>query len=174
MIRILIINRALINAVFFFELSYIGSTSLQVEKELRSFFQRKLQNKIKFVFIHNTFKFGNLFSHKDKQATLRRSNVVYKLNCSCGGSYSGQTKRNLTSRLKEHHPGSKTGTQTDVSKHLLENPSHLIKFNEPEILTTANHPRELLIKETLLIQQQLPSINVEESSTPLLFFVFNN
>ena len=58
-------------------------------------------------------------------------------------------------RLKEHHPGNKTGTQTDVTKHLLENPSHVINFNEPEILTTANHPRELLIKETLLIQQQL-------------------
>ena len=134
--------------------------------------QRKLQNQIKFVFIHNTFKLGNLFSHKDKQATLRRSNVVYKLNCSCGGGYIGQTKRNLTSRLKERHPGSKTGTQTDVTKHLLENPSHVINFNEPEILTTANHPRELLIKETLLIQQQLPSINVDKSSTPL--FVFNN
>ena len=156
----------------FFKLSFIGSTSLQVEKELRSFFQRKLQNKIKFVFIHNTFKLGNLFSHKDKQATIRRSNVVYKLNCSCGGSYIGQTKRNLTSRLKEHHLGNKTGTQTDVTKHLLENLSHVINFNEPEILTTANHPRELLIKETLLIQQQLPSINVDELSTPL--FVFNN
>ena len=156
----------------FFKLSDIGSTSLLVEKELRSCFQRKLQNKIKFVFIHNTFKRGNLFSHKDKQTTLRRSNVVYKLNCSCGGSYIGQTKRNLTSSSKEHHPGNKTGTQTDVTKHLLENPSHVINFNEPEILTTANHPRELLIKETLLIQQQLPSINVDESSTPL--FVFNN
>ena len=65
----------------FFKLSYIGSTSLQVEKELRSFFQRKLQNKIKFVFIHNTFKLGNLFSHKDKQATLRRSNVVWVFPC---------------------------------------------------------------------------------------------
>ena len=82
------------------------------------------------------------------------------------------TKRNLTSRLKKHHPGNKTGTQTDVTNHLLENPSHVINFNKPEILTTANHPRELLIKETLLIQQQLPSINVDESSTPL--FVFNN
>ena len=156
----------------FFKLSYVGSTSLQVEYELRSFFQRKLQNKTKFVFIHNTFKPGNLFSHKNKQDTLRWSNVVYKLNCSGGGSYIGQTKRNLTSRFKKHHPGNKTETQTDVTKHLLENRSHINNFNEPEILTTANHPRKLLIKETLLIQHQLPSINVEESSTPL--FVFNN
>ena len=147
--------------------------SLQVTKELRSFFQRKLQDKIKFIFIHNTFKLGILFSHKDKQATLRRSNVVYKLNCSCGRTYIGQTKRNFTSRLKEHHFGNKTGSQTDATKLLLENPSQVINFNETEILTTANHTRELLIKEThLLIQLQLPSINVVESSTPL--FVFND
>ena len=50
-------------------------------------------------------------------------------------------------RWKLHWPN-KTGTQTDVTKHLLENLSHVINFNEPEILTTANHPRELLIKET--------------------------
>ena len=32
----------------------------------------------------------------------------------------GQTKRSLASTLKEHHPGNKTGNQTDVTKHLLE------------------------------------------------------
>ena len=47
----------------FFKLSCIGSTSLQVEKELRTFFQRKLQNKIQFVSIYNTFKLRSLFSH---------------------------------------------------------------------------------------------------------------
>ena len=101
---------------------------------------------MKFIFIHNTLKLGNLFSHEDKQATQCRSSAVCRLNYSCDGCYIGQTKRNLTSRLKEHHPGNKTGTQTDVTKHQLENPSHAIYSNEPEILTTANHPRELLIK----------------------------
>ena len=119
---------------------------------------------------HCTFKLGNLFSYKNKQTTLSRSNVAYKLNCLCGRSYIGQIKRNLTSRLKEHHPGYKSKTQRDVTKHLLENPSHAINFNEPEILTTANYIKELLIKETLLTQQQLPSTNVDESSTPLNVF----
>ena len=48
------------------------------------------QNMLQLVFILITFKLGNLFSHKDKQATLRRSNVVHKLNCSCGESYIGK------------------------------------------------------------------------------------
>ena len=50
-----------------------------------------------------------------------------------------QTKMNLIPRLKEHHPGNKTGTQTGVTTHLLENPSHAINFNEPKIHTTVNH-----------------------------------
>ena len=56
----------------FFNLSYIGSTLLHVEKELRSFFQRKLQNQIKFVFIHNTLKLGNIFfsQRQTSQSTL--------------------------------------------------------------------------------------------------------
>ena len=94
--------------------------------------------KIEFAFIYITFKLLNLFSQKDKQATLRRSNVIYKLNYSCGESYIDQTERNLTLRLKERNLGNKTGTQTNVTKHLLENPSHAINFNEPEILITAN------------------------------------
>ena len=49
----------------------------------------------------------------------------------------------------------------------LENPSHSIEFDQPEILATANNLRELLIKETLLIHEHNPSINSDESSTPL-------
>ena len=50
------------------------------------------------------------------------------------GKLHWQTKRYLTPRLKEHHFGNKTGTPTDVIKHLLENPSHVINFNKPEII----------------------------------------
>ena len=60
----------------------------------------------------------------------------------------GQTKRNLTSRLKEHHPGNKPETRAYVTKHLPKNPSHVVNFNEPEILTKVNHPRELFLKNS--------------------------
>ena len=74
------------------------------------------------MFLFTILLNSEIFFLKDKQVTLRRSNFIYKSNCSCGESYIGQIKRNLTSRLKEHHPGYKIGTQTDVTKHLLENP----------------------------------------------------
>ena len=43
-------------------------------------------------------------------------------------------------------------------------------FKNPEILAFAFNHRELLIKETLLIQQQQPEINVDNFSTPLYLF----
>jgi len=44
-------------------------------------------------------------------------------------------------------------------------------FKNPEILASAFKYRELLIKETLLIQEQQPEINVDNFSTP--FYLFN-
>ena len=153
-----------------FKLPYIGNASVHLEKELQSFYRRELGNKVRLVVIHSTFGIGNRFRYKDKQPVLHRNNVVYKLNCSCGASYIGQTRRNLFFRLQEHNPQTRTNHQTDVTSHLLENPSHSIEFDQPEILATANNLRELLIKETLLIHEHNPSINSDESSTPLYLF----
>ena len=55
-------------------------------------------------------------------------------------------------------------TDTDVSKHLIENLDHRIDFNNVNILAHSNNWRKLLIKETLLIQNQKPSLNIEQSS----------
>ena len=55
------------------------------------------------------------------------------------------TRSNLIFRLQEHNTPTRTNHQTDVTSHLLENPSHSIEFDQPEILATANNLRELLI-----------------------------
>ena len=62
--------------------------------------------------------------------------------------------------------------QSDVAKHLLENPTHYINFNKPKILYSAYNFKELLMNETLLIHQLQPYINVDISSFRL--YVFNN
>ena len=95
------------NRIIFFRLPYIGNQSIQIEKELRPFFRKYLIDKVRLCVIHDTFCIGDMFRFKDKQCTLRRSNVVYKLSCSCGSSYIGQTRRNLIARLQEHNPQSK-------------------------------------------------------------------
>ena len=45
-------------------------------------------------------------------------------------------------------------------------------FKNPEILASAFNYCELLIKETLLIQEQQPEINVDNFSTPVYLFSF--
>jgi len=137
---------------------------------LRNFFRKYLKELAHLSLIHKTHTIGDHFKYKDKQAHLERSNVVYKLKCSCGHSYIGQTQRNLKFRLDEHNPKKSNHQATDVVKHLYTYPDHFMDFKNPEILASAFNYRELLIKETLLIQEQQPEINVDNFSTPLYLF----
>jgi len=68
-------------------------------------------------------------------------------------------KRNLKFHLDEHNPLKSNQQITDVVKHLYTYPGHFMEFKNPEILASALNYRELLIKETLLIQEQQPEIN---------------
>ena len=151
-------------------LPYLGETSLQLEKELRNVFRKYLKELAHLSLIHKTHTIGDHFKYKDNQAHLERSNVVYKLKCSCGHSYIGQTQRNLKFRLDEHNPLKSNHQATDVVKHLYTYPDHFMDFKNPKILASAFNYRELLIEETLLIQTQQPEINVDNFSTPLYLF----
>ena len=114
----------------------------------------------------------NFFYHEEKQPLLLRGNVVYRLKCSCGSCYICQTRRNIKSRMEEHNLKAKISYKTDVTKHLLGNPEHTIDFEYPEVLASASNLKELLIKESILIQQHRPDINVDDSSLSL--YAFNN
>ena len=150
-------------------LPYLGETSLQLEKELRNFFRKYLKELAHLCLIHKTHAIGDHFKYKDKQAHLERCNVVYKLKYSCGHSYIGQTQRNLKFRLDEHNPLKSNHQATDAVKHSYTYPGHFTGLNA-EIMASALNYRELLIKETLLIQEQQPEINVDNFSTPLYLF----
>ena len=119
-----------------------------------------------FSVSHKTHTIGDHFKYKDKQAHLEQCNLVYKLKRSCGRSYIGQTQRNLKFRLDEHNPLKSNHQASDVVKHLYTYPSDFMDVKNPEILASAFNYRELLIKETLLIQKQQPEINVDNFSTP--------
>ena len=130
------------------KLPYIGGASHQIEKEIQQFLYEKLSQKSKFVMVHEASTIGEKFRYKDRQTALHSSGAVYKLNCSCGQSYIGQTKRNLKSRINDHKPKNSTNNETDVSQHLKNNPDHTINFYSPEILVQSNNIRKLRIKET--------------------------
>ena len=74
------------------KLPYIGDMSHQIEKEIRQVLFKKLSQKSKFVMVHETATIGQKFRYKDRQTLLHSSGVVYKLNCSCGQSYTDKPK----------------------------------------------------------------------------------
>ena len=95
-----------------------------------------------------------------------KSGIVYKLTRSCGSAYIGQTRRNLFSRIKKHA----TSENSEVSKHLLQNPTHRVDFNIRTILGSENGTAGLLILESLFIQEQTPDLNIDsQSSLPMIF-----
>ena len=77
------------------------------------------------------------------RSNVERSNVVYKLKCSCGHSYIGHTQRNLKFRLDEHNPKKSSHQATDLVKHLYTYPDHFMDFKILKswhlLLTTANY-----------------------------------
>ena len=72
--------------------------------------------------------------------------------------------------LDEHNPLKSNHQTTDVVKHLYTYLRHFMDFKNPEILTSAFNYRELLIKETLLTQEQPREMNVDNFSTSLYLF----
>ena len=140
-----------------------------IPKEINGFL-KKLDFKVTFILINETFNLKRLFTFKERQNKLHRSSVVYRITCSCKSTYIGQTSRNLITRLKNHDPNSPNRQDTDVSKHLTDNPDHKIDFDKTEIMAQTNHWRKLLITETLLIKKHNPNLNVDRTSIPLYLF----
>ena len=127
-----------------FRLPYLGSIFHHIEKELHQYTKTHLPD-YKLRFIHNTNKLKQQFLVKDRQRQLTRSNIVYRLNCSCGSFYIGQTRRNLVERLEEH----RSSPCSEVCYHLQSNPSHKVDFHTPQILTSCLDKLKLLILESL-------------------------
>ena len=136
-----------------------------VEKELKEFIDQHLPDTM-LRFVHVTKNLKQQLHFKDPQPQLLRSNVVYRLNCSCGSFYIGQTRRNLVKRLDEHQ----TSLNSEVCNHLQSNPNHRVDFNNPQILTSSPDKSKLLILESLCIQQLKPSLNLDSKSFPLRLF----
>ena len=147
-------------------LPYLGEISYEVRREMQRLVHRYAIMPFQFRFINETNKLKKSFTYKDKQNHLRRSSVVYKLICTCGSNYIGQTRRNFITRFNEH----KFDQRSDVCKHLLAHPTHRFNFKQPEILGSIFCQKELHLLESLLMQQYQPDLNVDGSSIPLLLF----
>ena len=149
------------------QLPYLGSASNNTRQELRNFIRHKAVVNVKLRCFQNTRKLQSWFSVKDRQSLLNRYNVVYKLTCSCGASYIGQTQRNLINRIEEH----RTSLSSSVCRHLQANPDHRVDFHNPNPeVTGSDNWRRLQILESLLIQEHKPELNANIPLMPLCIF----
>ena len=119
-------------------LPFIHEISPQIEKEINSVFA-ELDFETKFLLINDTYSLKIVFKHKEQPQILHLYGVVYKISCNCGSSCIGQTSRNPIARINNHNPSSKTPQDTDVIRHLTDNPNHAVSFNNPIILARSDH-----------------------------------
>ena len=98
-----------------------------------------------------------------------RSNVVYRVTCTCGAKYIGQTRRNIYTRMEEHAKTSGSGL-TAVGQHISENAGHTVNTDDPDILACSPYFSTLILKESLFIQKEDPSLNVQRDTRCLYLF----
>ena len=87
---------------FYFKLPYIGPFSVITQKRVRQFAKCYCNNiDVKLAF--SSFKIGDMFGVKDPILRGLRTCVVYKFLCaSCYACYVGETRRHLSTRVREH------------------------------------------------------------------------
>ena len=90
---------------------------------------------------------------KDPLPPDLQSKVIYKVPCSCGKAYIGETTRRLETRLKEHRDAciKQLTDKSAIAEHAWN--SHCpIKWEEASVLDHARNPPDLMIKEAIHIQ----------------------
>lgn len=79
---------------------------------------------------------------------------VYKVDCSCGMAYIGQTKRTVACRISEHIRAVKNNDtqKSAIAQHLLEAGSnHWIELHNPQVISTERHYIPRLVREAIEI-----------------------
>ncbi|KAI5640195.1 hypothetical protein NE865_07452 [Phthorimaea operculella] len=100
---------------------------------------------------------------------------VYKLDCDCGLSYIGETKRNVSTCLKEHIADvrNRRDGQSAVCEHVMDNPTHYIRFDKAAILAREKRFIPRKVREAIEIQKH-PNFNrdtgwgISPAWTPLI------
>jgi len=100
---------------------------------------------------------------------MSQNDVVYKINClNCDNSCVGQTKRQLSTRLKEHMSDirKKNDTLSVISNHRLEY-NHDMNWSEATILDIESSYVKRIVSEMVHIKRQHKGLN-KQSDTDLL------
>ena len=154
-------------------LPFYGQDSEPVYNKLFSF--------LSSVYPHLNFKqvlktrstISSFFQFKDRVPRELLSNIIYKYSCEdCNASYIGSSRRRALERFHEHLGVSpRTGRHltnpsfSHIRNHAEEN-NHRLSLNSFKIIDLCKTP-DLCITESLYILQQKPSLNHQQTATPL-------
>ena len=110
----------------------------------------------------------NMFIRVQKDITdiNLMNNIVYKICCkNCNASYVGQTKRHLSTRIKEHANNFKleSSRHSVVTEHMLKN-NHVFDWNNVKILDSESRYQKRLISEMIHIKEQVNGINLQKDT----------
>lgn len=85
---------------------------------------------------------------------------VYQLDCECGSSYIGQTKRSIAERVKEHIADvkHKRSSRSAVAEHTLSGTNHFIHFDKVKVLAREDRFFPRMIREAIEIRRH-PNFN---------------
>ena len=104
---------------------------------------------------------------------LTSSMVIYSFRCVCDASYVGRTARQLSVRIKEHHPkwlsrGSTGHISSAILGHLVDvNSAFRIVYRVPPHRSKAVRLRTLATAEAIAIKQMTPEIRLLHPTPPL-------
>jgi hypothetical protein len=130
---------------------------------------------VRFILsLKNNFSIGSLFRFKDLVPPEMRSDIIYKFTCdSCQASYVGSTRRRCKERIDQHlGVSSRTGRPLSTLLHSIprkhaEDHNHPFHRNNFKIINQTNASQNLLILESLHIHFFKPSLNIQQTATPL-------
>ncbi len=153
----------------FIKLPFIGKDSVMLKKNLLKI-TREYSCAIDLQVV---FKAGctvaNMFPYKDRMPHSVKSFVVYKIQCeACDASYIGKTTQRLAQRNEKAKSGSEEHAFKEHTRTMGEN--HKFQLDDVQILASEPNPHKLLVKESLSIRNEKPSLNKDKVSVPLHLF----
>ena len=90
---------------------------------------------------------------------------VYKIDCSCGKSYIGETWRSLKTRLKEHRADIKNGrSRTSVLVEHSSKTKHHVFLEDAKIIAREDHYQNWKMREAIEIMKFPQNLNRENGS----------
>ena len=152
-------------------LPYLGLHSDSITRRLKSCVNKFYGFVNLKVVFQNTRRIKSFFPYKDRFNRSQKSKIVYKASCwDCDAFYIGKTKRRIHDRKTEHFKAlTQIGHASAVAEHSIST-GYNIKWDHFEILASGQCDLHCKFKETLLIQDLKPALNVNVSSENLLLY----